>query len=65
MRTYKGPIFAHRHYAEIAKCIAETDDRETLIAAIIRLFQSDNHRFQRERFEAAARGAPSHGKDKR
>lgn len=65
MRDYKGPVFQHRHYAEIAAAIASTSTREELIVALVSKFSCDNPRFDRERFHAAAMGAPVKGKDKR
>lgn len=68
MRTYSAPLFQHRHYAEIAKLLADADSRDDLLAiksAFAILFQRDNSRFDRDRFMAAANGAPVNGKDKR
>ena len=67
MRNYKGPLFQHRHYAEIANAIAETRGltREDLVRKLTYLFQGDNGNFNRARFEAACAGTPSNGRDKR
>lgn len=68
MRQYKGPIFAHRHYAAIAAILAghfEGQPPAGLVAAFTREFRSDNPRFDTLRFEAAAFGEPSNGKDRR
>jgi len=64
MRSYSNPVFQHRHYAEIAKVIATTDSRESLISGLISLFAQDNGRFDKGRFLDAAKGEPAR-KDKR
>lgn len=64
MRNYKGPVFQHRHYAEIADAIARTTTREELIICLIGKFKMDNGKFDAERFRAAMEGNPK-GKDKR
>ena len=68
MRTYESPIFQHRHYALVAKAIADIqfseEARTSLISGFANLFESDNVNFSRSRFFDAARGQPN-GKDKR
>lgn len=63
-----NPVFQHRHYAEIARVLAQielTDTPEAIRGAFANLFERDNARFDRARFFAAARGTPSNGRDRR
>jgi hypothetical protein len=68
MRNYASPAFQHRHYAAIAKVLADAPiDSETkaaLITNFISLFVPDNPKFDRQRFRDAAQGE-ANGKDKR
>ena len=68
MRDYKAPMFQHRHYAAIAKLLADTSwdaSPAEIRAAFANLFVRDNGRFDWDRFMAAANGVPSNGRDKR
>jgi hypothetical protein len=68
MRDYKGPIFQHRHYAEIAGAIAKLPanvSRASVVDAFSQIFSGDNCRFDPKRFAAAAYGEPSNKKDRR
>lgn len=65
MRSYKGPCFQHRHYAEIANCIASSEDRGDLIAQMVTLFVQDNPNFDRGRFMAACTRECYTSKDER
>ena len=78
-RSYKGPIFAHRHYAAIAAVMADFPTevgeavdiganaavQEAVQNMLADMFQRDNPRFDRERFLAACSGNPTNGKDRR
>lgn len=64
-------VFQHRHYKAIAALIAELgyEGMDGTITYRIQgkftaLFASDNPRFDRERFLAAANGKPSNSRDK-
>ena len=65
MRNYKNPLFQHRHYAEIARILAEQSAEPEMVRAFASAFKSDNARFDGERFYAAAHGCPINGRDKR
>lgn len=74
MRKYASPLFQHRHYAAIAKVLADNYDRSTnigdlqhgkIMRALSDLFWRDNPNFDADRFFAASRGEPVNGKDKR
>lgn len=65
MRTYRNPLFQHRHYAEIARVLADLNAAPDTVKAFGDLFANDNGRFDRHRFIAAARGEPVNGKDAR
>ena len=65
------PVFEHRHYKAIAAEIAEmrylpigADAQGAVIERFVALFASDNPRFDRARFLAAASGKPVNGRDK-
>ena len=62
------PVFGHRHYKAIAALIADLDDAygygDTMRDGFAHMFASDNPRFDRARFLAAASGKPSNGRDK-
>lgn len=66
----KAPVFQHRHYKAIAAELAMHRDLIGLnaqCAVVVRfadMFASDNPRFDRARFLAAASGKPSNGRDK-
>ena len=68
----KAPIFQHRHYKAIAAMLHEaiyTPNAEHKTLHQVRdqladMFASDNPRFDRARFLAAANGKPSNGRDK-
>lgn len=66
----KAPVFQHRHYVAIAAELYGLTydmtivDRDMIIARFANLFESDNLRFDRARFLAAANGKPSNGRDK-
>lgn len=62
------PVFEHRHYKAIAALIAK-EDAENGYGDVMRIpfanmFASDNPRFDRARFLAAANGKPINGRDK-
>lgn len=66
----KGTVFQHRHYKAIAALIDEMS-REGFPATTAHIagkfadmMESDNERFDRARFLAAASGKPSNGRDK-
>jgi len=66
----KGPTFQRRHYKAIAALIDEMS-REGFPATTAHIagkfadmMESDNARFDRARFLAAASGKPSNGRDK-
>jgi hypothetical protein len=57
----------HRHYKLLASFIAELPDectREQVAAHIAKALRGTNPRYSQDRFEAAARGTPSNGRDK-
>lgn len=69
------PVFEYRHYKAIAALIAKTIvhpgntpqarvGMETLTNGFAGMFASDNPRFDRARFLAAANGKPINGRDK-
>lgn len=64
----KAPVFQHRHYKAIATLIAAQrngwSDADCVIAPFVEMLASDNPRFDRARFLAAANGKPSNGRDK-
>lgn len=66
----KAPVFQHRHYKTIAAEIAGLTFDDKLVSVehirnrFANLFASDNPRFDRARFLAAASGKPSNGRDK-
>lgn len=66
----KAPVFQHRHYKAIAAELTDPHsdmDASTMQRLRVRfawLFASDNPRFDRARFLAAANGKPSNGRDK-
>jgi hypothetical protein len=67
MRNYASPVFQHRHYALIAKVLADNSsvaNRDVMIDKLAALFANDNPAFDRQRFRDAAHGEPN-GKDKR
>jgi hypothetical protein len=69
MRRYASPIFQHRHYAVIAKALADCpingEAKAAIISDLCQTFRDDNVKFDRQRFIDATRGEPSNGKDKR
>lgn len=65
MRQYKSPMFQHRHYAAIAKVLADTSAPKEQVYAFSALFNRDNPNFDGYRFREAAEGNPITGKDKR
>lgn len=65
MRNYASPVFQHRHYAAIAKVMADHNVSEDFRNALSGLFRNDNPNFDAYRFDQAARGEPVNGKDKR
>lgn len=61
------PTFEHRHYKAIAALLADTQEnvtREQMAERLASFFASDNPRFSRDRFLAAASGNPSNGRDR-
>ena len=64
----KAPIFQHRHYKTLAAMIAVNMEgwpgRDDFVWHCAEMFASDNPRFDRARFLAAANGKPSNGRDK-
>ena len=73
----KAPVFQHRHYKAIAALFAgmehlntriEGDEGDMMLSSTVDqfadMFASDNPRFDRARFLAAANGKPSNGRDK-
>lgn len=64
-RNYARPIFQHRHYASIAKVLADQNCDNGICRAFSDMFRADNPSFIPSRFMAAARGEPVNGKDAR
>lgn len=69
------PVFEHRHYKAIAACLADMQQVASMtpgiaftpkeaVTHLAMLFASDNPRFDRARFLAAANGKPINGRDK-
>jgi len=60
-------LFRHRHYVAIAALLADleqTDAPDDIRKAFANLFQRDYHKFDRDRFLAAAAGTPTNGRDR-
>ena len=66
MRRYASPMFQHRHYCKIAATIAELPEemRATVAQHFARELRGTNPGFDAYRFETAANGRPSNGRDR-
>lgn len=60
------PLFQHRHYVKMAEIIASMDSvtRANCASVFSWALRDTNPNFDRERFEAAARGEPVNGRDR-
>lgn len=63
-----GPLFEHRHYQRIAEIIAEIPEeglqsRDEIANHFAFALRGSNPRFSYDRFEAAARGKATNGRD--
>ncbi len=56
-RTYKTSGYKHRQYEDIARILGVnwTDDLRGVYSAFVALFEQDNDRFDRDRFDNAIR----------
>lgn len=61
------PLFEHRHFTKIAAIIAEIEDesqRDEMANHFAFALRSTNPKFDYDRFESAARGRATNGRDR-